>query len=82
MQCKTRFCISKSEDGKIEDVIYNLGFPVALKFEYLLKYSNIFIVKYDGAQLDLKSKMWFIYLSFLFTYLYTTLFQKDLTHKN
>lgn len=57
MQCKTRFCISKSEDGKIEDVIYNLGFPVALKFEYLLKYSNIFIVKYDGAQLDLKSKM-------------------------
>ena len=34
-----------------------MGFPGGLKLEYLLKNSNILIVKYDGVKLDLKNKM-------------------------
>ena len=43
---------TKSKEGKIQDVTYNLGYPVCLKLEYLLKNSNISIVKYDGAKFE------------------------------
>ena len=66
---------TKSKEGKIQDVTYNLGYPVYLKLEYLLTNSNISIVKCDGAKFE-KQNAIYLFSHPLF-FLCTALFQKD-----
>ena len=70
---------TKSKEGKIQDITYNLVYPVCLKLEYLLKNSNISTVKCDV--LNLKSKMQFICLIIHCFFMYCFI-PKGLPHKN